>query len=150
FAKGWRFITPVALRDSFKKMAYNLAFPVRFFGCLLQAKFVATLQETERFLVNLTVGLLGLFDPATKWNIPKHDEDFGQAFGAWGIHPGGYFVWPFWGSSSGRDFVGDIFDFAANLANWLFGASTFFQINNLTYNVDSIDRFLTSEFDPYA
>src|SRR5262249_22988502 len=104
-AIGWGAITPQGLRDCIRNMAYNISFPVRFFGTLLQGELGASGEEIVRFILNSTIGIAGLFDPASGIGMPKHDEDFGQAFGAWGIPPGGYFVWPLLGQDSdGRDF----------------------------------------------
>jgi phospholipid-binding lipoprotein MlaA len=50
-----------------------------------------------RFGTNNTLGLLGLFDMATKLGVEKHSEDLGQALGYWGIGPGAYIVWPVFG-----------------------------------------------------
>ena len=81
---------------------------------LLQGKPRASLQDTGRFLLNTTVGVAGIFDPATPAGLPKHNEDFGQTFGVWGAGSGHYMVLPFLGSSNVRDGVGLIFDSMLN------------------------------------
>ena len=105
-AKGWEFVTPEQGRLRLRKFFTNLRFPVRFVGTLLQAKLRASGDEVGRFVVNSTVGLLGFFDPASHWGIGFHDEDFGQALGAWGTPPGPYLVLPLFGPSNPRDAVG--------------------------------------------
>ncbi|MEX0623863.1 MAG: VacJ family lipoprotein [Saccharospirillum sp.] len=78
---------------------------------LLQGKWRATGSSTGRFLINSTVGLLGVFDVARHIGIERKVEDFGQTLGVWGMGPGPYLVLPLLGPSSIRDssgFLGDI------------------------------------------
>jgi phospholipid-binding lipoprotein MlaA len=70
---------------------------------LLQAKFTGAAVGTGRFLVNSTVGIGGLFDPATSMGLPVSDEDLGQTFGKWGMGEGRYVVLPLTGPNSVRD-----------------------------------------------
>ncbi len=71
---------------------------------LLQFKFVQACSDGARFMVNSTVGVFGLLNIADR--LEKHDEDFGQTLGYWGLGSGPYLVIPFWGPSSVRDGVG--------------------------------------------
>jgi phospholipid-binding lipoprotein MlaA len=73
---------------------------------LLQGKVVDGFSDGGRFLVNSTVGLLGVFDIATEIGLEKHDEDLGQTLGVWGVGDGPYIVLPFLGSSNLRDSLG--------------------------------------------
>ncbi|MBL1274509.1 MAG: VacJ family lipoprotein [Ectothiorhodospiraceae bacterium] len=73
---------------------------------LLQLKFDQAASDAARILFNTTAGLLGLIDVATHMDLPKHNEDFGQTLGYWGVPSGPYFVLPFFGPSSIRDTVG--------------------------------------------
>ena len=77
---------------------------------LLQGKFAEGLSDGGRFLVNSTVGMLGVFDIATELGLDKHDEDFGQTLGRWGVGDGPYIVLPLLGSSNLRDTAGLIGD----------------------------------------
>ncbi len=70
---------------------------------LLQGKFREGLSDGGRVLVNTTVGIFGLFDVASELGAPKHDEDFGQTLGWWGVDEGPYFVVPFFGPRTARD-----------------------------------------------
>jgi len=63
--------------------------------------------------VNSTVGILGLLDVATEWGLEKHEEDFGQTFGRWGMDTGAYIVLPLFGPRNVRDGVGLALDLAA-------------------------------------
>ncbi|WP_051207395.1 MlaA family lipoprotein [Saccharospirillum impatiens] len=78
---------------------------------LLQGKWRATGSSSGRFLINSTVGLLGVFDVARHIGIDRQVEDFGQTLGVWGVGPGPYLVLPLLGPSNVRDssgFLGDI------------------------------------------
>ncbi|MDC0434284.1 VacJ family lipoprotein [bacterium] len=82
---------------------------------ILQLRPKGLLQTTGRFIINTTLGIAGLWDPASRISIPKHDEDFGQTLGYYGVKPGPYLVLPLFGPSSVRDGVGRVFD-AGSLA----------------------------------
>jgi len=104
-ARGWRSVTPRPLRRALAQFFSNLQFPVRFVGCLAQGQLVDSGQEIGRFVVNTTVGIAGLFDPASRIGLPLHPEDLSQALGTWGVGPGPYIVFPVLGPSSLRDVV---------------------------------------------
>jgi len=72
---------------------------------LLQGKLKQAGQDTGRFLLNSSVGFLGIVDIATPYGLPKHHEDFGQTLGAWGVPSGPYLMLPFLGPSTLRDTV---------------------------------------------
>ena len=73
---------------------------------ILQGKFSDGVNDWVRFAFNSTFGLLGLHDVASEWGYEKHNEDFGQTFGRWGVPPGPYLVLPFLSSSTLRDSAG--------------------------------------------
>jgi phospholipid-binding lipoprotein MlaA len=77
---------------------------------LLQGKIKDGFSDIGRLLVNSTIGVLGFVDVASKMGLEKHDEDFGQTLGYWGISSGPYIVLPFLGPSSLRDTVAEIPD----------------------------------------
>lgn len=81
---------------------------------VLQFKFRQALGDSGRFVINTTVGVGGLFDPATALGLRKHYEDFGQTLGFWGVGDGGYLMLPILGSSTLRDTVGMIPDIFFN------------------------------------
>lgn len=70
---------------------------------LLQGKLPEGASDLARFGVNSVFGIAGLWDVATPMGLEKHNEDFGQTLGAWGVPPGPYFVIPFLGPSTLRD-----------------------------------------------
>lgn len=81
---------------------------------LLQFKFLQAFSDGMRVLVNSTVGVAGLIDVASM-NLDKHNEDFGQTLGYWGVRTGPYLVIPILGSSTLRDTVGDLGDSQVSL-----------------------------------
>lgn len=82
----------------------NLMYPVRFINNILQFKFKNASEETARFLINSTIGFLGLFDVAkNEFDLKSHNEDFGQTLGYWGVGPGFHIVLPIFGPSNLRD-----------------------------------------------
>ena len=106
-SKVYAFILPNALQQGISNMFYNIKFPVRFTNNLLQGKFQNSSDELERFIVNSTVGLAGLMNPAEEYmHIPKHNEDFGQTLGYYGVGSGFHIVLPFLGPSNVRDLIG--------------------------------------------
>lgn len=80
----------------------------------LQGKFSQSGMDGARFLVNSTAGIGGLIDVGSMLDLPKHNEDFDQTFGYWGIPTGPYLVLPFFGPSSPRGFLGLLADAALN------------------------------------
>ena len=81
---------------------------------LLQGKVPEAFSDLGRVVINSTVGLLGVIDFASDAGLEKHDEDFGQTFGRWGVGNGAYVVIPVFGSRTARDTVGLILDSAVD------------------------------------
>ena len=89
----------------------------------LQLKFQAAISDAGRVAVNSTIGIAGIFDVASSLGLEKHDEDFGQTFGAWGLGSGPYLVLPVFGASNLRDALGLVLDTAFNPIQYLEEAS---------------------------
>jgi phospholipid-binding lipoprotein MlaA len=117
-ARGWKFITPSVLRRSISNAQRNLSFPQRFVATLGQAEFEKAGTELGRFLLNSTVGVAGLFDPASRIGMPKYEEDLGKMLARWNVPPGGYIVLPVLGPSTPRDALGILASFALNPLIW--------------------------------
>ena len=94
---------PNAAQRSIGNFYDNLSYPNVVLNDFLQGKVRQGLQDSLRFFVNSSVGLFGLFDMATHMGLQKHDEDFGQTLGVWGVNTGSYLFIPFLGPSSERD-----------------------------------------------
>ncbi len=113
-AKGYEFVAPTFVRTGVTNFFSNVADVFIAVNNLLQGKPVEAASDAGRFLVNSTVGILGLLDVATEWGLEKHDEDFGQTFGRWGMDTGAYLFLPVFGPRDVRDGVGLVLDIAAD------------------------------------
>lgn len=91
------------------------------FNNALQGKFHDAASDTARILFNSTFGILGLIDVASPMGLPKHNEDFGQTLGVWGVPSGPYLQIPFLGPSSARDGPALAVDFYTNPRNYTLG-----------------------------
>ncbi|MFL2699403.1 MAG: VacJ family lipoprotein [Gammaproteobacteria bacterium] len=98
-------ITPEFIQNRVTRFFKNLAEVDTFINQLLQGKPKLALNDFGRFTINSTIGLYGLFDPATKLGLQAHDEDFGQTLGVWGVPDGPYIVLPVIGPSNARDLL---------------------------------------------
>jgi len=102
-ATGYRNHVPRFIRTGVSNLLENLAFPTTIVNDLLQLKLKDTAADIGRFVLNSTLGLGGLLDPATDAGIRHNDEDFGQTLGRWGVPSGPYLVLPLLGPSTLRD-----------------------------------------------
>lgn len=109
-AKGYRFVTPSFVRTGVANFFSNLYDPANMVHNILQGKFAEGTSDLGRFLLNSTIGVLGLFDVASEFGLEKHDEDLGQTLGVWGVGEGPYLVLPVLGPSTLRDGVGRVPD----------------------------------------
>ncbi len=107
-ATGYKEVLPSPVRTAVGNFFSNLDDFLVVINDLLQFKFEQALSDFGRVFWNSTVGIAGLIDVATPMDMPKHNEDFGQTFGRWGIGSGPYIVLPFLGPSSVRDGVGTV------------------------------------------
>lgn len=154
-ARGYRKVLPPALRLGIGNMFRNLFEPTVIINDLLQGKIKQAGQDTGRFLLNTTVGVLGFFEVAESVGWERHNEDFGQTLAVWGVDPGPYVVLPFLGPSNIRDGVG--------LIPYYFATDPRVIIDNLPVTaaligVDAINlraqllgasRILEMQLDPY-
>ena len=108
-SEAYAYVVPQPFRLGVSNFIHNINFPIRLVNNLLQLKFQNSSDEIERFIINTTVGLGGLMDPAKnhmKIPILPHNEDFGQTLGHYGIDSGFHIVLPFFGPSNVRDTIG--------------------------------------------
>jgi phospholipid-binding lipoprotein MlaA len=97
---------PQDARDSVHNFLRNLATPTIFVNDLLQAEPARAGRAAVRFLINSSLGLGGLFDPATRMGFAYHGEDFGQTLAVWGAGEGPFLMLPLLGPSNPRDAAG--------------------------------------------
>ena len=107
-AISYRKAIPKEARMSVRNFLTNLTLPLSGVNSLLQGKVDNSLATFSSFLINSTIGIGGLFDPAGAKNIRYNYEDFSQTFAEYGASSGPYLVIPFLGPSSTRDFGGFI------------------------------------------
>lgn len=103
-------IVPLFARDRISHFFSNLGDLSVMLNCFLQGKAEKGGMVLGRFMVNSTVGVLGMWDPATGEGLPKYNEDFGQTLAVYGVGPGPYLMLPILGPSNLRDVGGKIFD----------------------------------------
>jgi len=105
-AQGYRTVTPGFVQTGVRNFFSNLEDVGVMVNNLLQFKLEQGAGDFMRFAVNSTFGLLGVLDVASEMGLRKHNEDFGQTLGRWGVNSGPYLVLPFFGPSNFRDTVG--------------------------------------------
>jgi len=111
-AKGYR-ILPQPIRSGTSNVLNNLSSVVTIPNNILQGELKDAGINSIRFVINSTLGIVGIFDVASYYGIKKLDkEDYGQTLGAWGFSEGCYFVLPVLGPTTVRDSIGSIANFA--------------------------------------
>lgn len=160
-AVGYRNITNPPVRRSVSDFFTNIRMPITIANDLLQARPVHAVKGTGRFLVNLTLGVGGFFDPASQLGIPLDQTDFGITLARWGVPEGDYLVLPFVGSTTVRDvwrlpvdsYFFDPLSYYSR--NHSFKAGQYYLpqvIYLVTLRARAIDAesFLASAYDPYV
>lgn len=160
-AVGYRKVTNPTIRRCVSDFFTNIRMPITVANDLLQARPKQALQGSGRFLVNLTLGIGGFFDPASQLGIPLDDTDFGVTLARWGVPDGPFLMVPFFGPTTGRDF------WQVPVDGYFFDPISYFERNNhyeygqqylpelmylVTIRASAIDAesFLNSAYDPYA
>ncbi len=107
-AKAYDATLPKPAKKGVSNFFSNLGEPWSIVNNLLQGKFDRALSSTFRFTVNSTIGIFGLFDVASHYDVQPAKEDLGQTLAAWGVKPGPYVMLPIFGPSNLRDATGRI------------------------------------------
>lgn len=157
-AHGYMAVTPKPVQNRVSAVVYNLGEPSTTLNDILQGHPKRAGRSSARFLINSTVGVLGLWDVASKMNIPAHDADFGQTFGYYGVKPGPYLYVPVIGPSSFREGVGRVLDFFTDPVGIVGGGYTttfgatrvVVQTVETRARADTAFRALDDAIDPYA
>jgi phospholipid-binding lipoprotein MlaA len=154
-ARTYEKVTPRPVRTGVSNFMDNLFYTITMANDLLQLKFKPFAQDTGRFVLNTTVGIGGIFDPASKVGLPKNQEDLGQTFGYWGAKPGPYFVIPILGPSDVRDGIGRVGDtylsplqYVRN--NYIKYSIYGVELVDTRYRLLPQDKLLDEAFDPYT
>ena len=156
-ASGYRAVIPKPARTCVKNFFHNLTTPIRMVNCLLQGKVSAAGAELGRFIVNSTVGILGLGNPARdcpKLNPP--DEDLGQTLGTYGIGNGPYIIWPILGYSTLRDSIGLAGDWFLNPVSYVepteasLGIKGYEIVNDTSLRIGEYESIKKASLEPYV
>ena len=146
---------PAPARTGVSNFLSNLRTTTVMVNDALQGKFAAAANDLARFVVNTTVGVGGLLDPASQMGLDKNDEDFGQTLGHWGVPPGPFVEIPVLGPSDARDGSGRVVDIFTGPAHYVSNNWVSYGL----YGVGAVDtraallpldETLQKVFDPYA
>lgn len=160
-AVGYRKVTNDTIRRSVSDFFTNIHMPITVANDLLQARPKEAMQSSGRFIVNITLGLGGFFDPASQLGIPLDETDFGITLARWGVPEGSFLMLPFIGPTTLRDV------WRMPVDGYFFDPLSYFSRNNsyeygqeylpqvlylITLRSSAIDAesFLNSAYDPYA
>ena len=102
-AVGYRKVTTPDMRRVLANFFANIKLPISIINYVLQGEPGSALHSTGRFVVNTTLGFVGLFDPASQMNLPPDETDFGVTMAKWGLPEGPYMVLPLLGPTTTRD-----------------------------------------------
>jgi phospholipid-binding lipoprotein MlaA len=162
-AQTYNFFIPLEFRTVISNFFYNLRFPIRFVNCVLQFKGTKAAQEVGGFLLNTTVGLAGLGEVASHWDLKPSPEDLGQTLAYWGAGNGFYIMYPILGPSSLRDSARFIDSYFLDPVGWLqynkFGGyswrttlaiTAYDKFNELSLQYEDIDALKEAALDPYV
>lgn len=154
-AQAYTNITPDPVETGVSNFFSNLLYPATIVNNLLQLDMRAFASDLTRFLVNSTVGVLGVFDVAENLGLEEHDEDFGQTLGYWGLGRGIYLMLPLLGPSTGRALVGEGVDHFLDPTSYLDDAATKWSLRalyllNLRASLLGFDQAVQNAFDPYS
>jgi len=159
-AQAYRYVFPSPVRTGIDNLLSNLGTPVRLSNDMLEGKPRRAGDTAMRFVINTTVGVLGIFDVAKGWGYPAHDADFGMTLANWGVPDGPFLFLPILGPSGPRDAVGFGVDSVADPFTWVgqgaavraLGWSRFVVsgISQREKALDPIDQVKKTALHPYA
>lgn len=155
-AKAYQKVTPHWFRTGVSNFFSNLGTPWTIVNELLQGKPTLMAEQTGRFVVNSVAGIGGLFDVASKINLPAHNEDFGQTLAVWGVPSGPYLMLPLLGPANIRDGLGRIPDYFgrplhyAHLHWKIETGITVLNVVEARESLLSVEGVLQKAYDPYG
>jgi len=154
-ARGYIKVTPHPVRTGVSNFFSNLGYTKTIGNDVFQGQFRDFGSDIGRLVVNTTIGVGGVFDPATRFGLEKHDRDFGQTLGKWGLPTGTYLMLPLLGPSDLRDAVGLIPDrfmsIEGQISDPVIQASLIVadKVNGRA-NLLPFDHVIDTAYDPYA
>ena len=137
-ALTYRKVTPQFARTGVTNFFNNLEEIDTTINQVLQGEIKYAFNDASRFVINSTIGLLGLIDVASKMGLERHEEDFGQTLGVWGFNSGPYIMIPFLGPSNPRDLL------SRPISSFLSGTFAM-EDNDVKITLVSIDALETRE-----
>ena len=159
-AKGYRFIFPTEVRSGIRNFLSNLSEPWSSINSVLQGDLKNSGTTIARFIINTTLGVLGLFDVATEVGLKKQKEDFGQTLAVHGVGPGPYLMLPFLGPSTLRDALGKVTSLYADPVTvalerndkdqWIWIGLAIKGVDFREQNLEKIDNLNATSVDFYA
>ncbi len=154
-ARSYRVLVPIPLRKAVSNFLANLEYPTVILNDALQGKLRNAGSDALRFIVNSTIGIGGLTDPATRVGLTAHDEDFGQTLGHWGMPSGPYLMLPLLGPSSLRDAASRYVNHFTNLEYQPESNNTGYVLLALSVidtrtELLAADEAIDAAFDPYT
>jgi phospholipid-binding lipoprotein MlaA len=162
-AELYRFAVPDYMRDRVANVLSNMGEPVIFANNMMQGETSHAGVTAQRFLINTTVGVGGIWEVAGDWDLPKQNGDFGQTLSVWGINGGPYLVLPLFGPSNFRDAIGLGVDMVTSPWQYLAAWGGQGDVNRVTYSqfaadgltrrsqsIDQLDALRAGSLDFYA
>jgi len=158
-ANTYSSVLPEPVERGVANFASNLDAPGDVVNNLLQARIGKAAENTLRFAINSTLGIGGLFDPATALGVAGDPTDFGETLHVWGVPEGTYAEVPFMGPTTDRDLVGVIVDVALNPvrlalpspeSHYATGAKVASRLSDRARYGDTVDSILYESADSYA
>ncbi len=159
----YRFATPDYVRERVANILANMGEPVIFANNMMQGELTSAGVTAQRFLVNTTVGVAGVFEVAEDFDLQKQHGDFGQTLHTWGIASGPYVVLPLFGPSTFREAIGLAVDMVMSPWQWVAAAGGRETKNAVVYgtfvadgltrreqNLEAYDALRTGALDFYA
>jgi phospholipid-binding lipoprotein MlaA len=157
--RGYQTAVPIPVQAAVGNFSSNLSMPGVAVNSLLQGDLGGTGLAIVRFAMNSTIGIGGLIDAASEFNVPDHDTDFGETLHVWGTPEGAFIELPFLGPSTERDAVGRFVDLFTNPLTyavtgsdrfWGYSASVASSVSDRGRFSETIDYILYESADSYA
>ncbi|MBO0709880.1 MAG: VacJ family lipoprotein [Acetobacteraceae bacterium] len=159
-AEAYHKVAPERVRTGVHNVISNLGSPVALSNDILDARPRRAGDTAMRFLINTTVGVVGIFDVAKGWGYPAHDTSFGTTLALWGVPEGPFLFLPVLGPSNPRDAIGFGVDNVIDPFTWVGQGAAVKALGWSRYAVtavdarervlDSLDSIKKTALDPYA